>query len=89
MPAAHQNLRRPVVLRHHLLGHVARRVGLLHPGQPEVTNLTDGDSSGSVSADSDVHNDQNVSLSDIWTSGSDPNVRHHIMFQSRAQKTSC
>lgn len=37
--AAHQHLRRPVVLRHHLLGHVARRVGLLHARQAKITNL--------------------------------------------------
>lgn len=37
--AAHQHLRRPVVLRHHLLGHVTRRVGLLNPGQAEVADL--------------------------------------------------
>lgn len=37
--AAHEHLRRPVVLRHHLLGHVTGRVGLLHPRQAEITNL--------------------------------------------------
>lgn len=41
VPAAHQHLRRSVVLRHHLLGHVARRVGLLHPRQAKVTNLAE------------------------------------------------
>lgn len=39
VPAAHQNLRRPVVLGHHLLGHVTRRVGLFHAGQAEVADL--------------------------------------------------
>jgi len=39
VPAAHQNLRRPVVLGHHLLGHVTRRVGLLHTRQAKVTDL--------------------------------------------------
>ena len=42
VPAAHQHLRRSVVLSHHFLGHVTRRVGLLHARQPEITNLRGG-----------------------------------------------
>ena len=37
--AAHEDLRRAVVLRHHLLRHVPRLVSLLHTRQPTVTDL--------------------------------------------------
>lgn len=40
VPAAHQHLRRPVVLGHHLLGHVPRLIGLLHARQPEIADLS-------------------------------------------------
>lgn len=39
VPAPHQDLWRSVVLRHHLLGHVTRRIRLLHSRQAKVTNL--------------------------------------------------
>lgn len=39
MLASHQDLWSAVILRHHLLGHVTRRVRLLHSCQTEVTNL--------------------------------------------------
>lgn len=39
VPAPHQDLWRSVVLRHHLLGHVTRRIWLLHSCQAKVTNL--------------------------------------------------
>jgi len=39
MFGAHQDLGRPVVLRHHLLSHVFATVLFLDPGEAEVTNL--------------------------------------------------
>lgn len=36
---AHQQLRGPIVLGDHLLGHVAIAIRLLHPGETEITNL--------------------------------------------------
>ncbi len=41
MLASHQNLRSTVILRHHLLGHVTRRIRLLHSRQAKVTNLNE------------------------------------------------
>lgn len=37
--APHEDLWRPVVLRHHFLGHVPRLVRLLHPSEAEVADL--------------------------------------------------
>lgn len=42
VPRPHQDLGGPVILRHHLLGHVLARVGLLHAGQAEITDLEGG-----------------------------------------------
>lgn len=39
MTAAHQDLGRSVVLRHHFLSHVTRLVRLLHTSQAKVTDL--------------------------------------------------
>lgn len=41
VPAPHQDLWRSIVLRHHLLGHVTRRIWLLHSCQAKVTNLNE------------------------------------------------
>lgn len=39
MAAPHEDLRSPVVLRHHFLSHVSGLVRLLHPGQAKITDL--------------------------------------------------
>lgn len=39
--APHEDLRGPVILRHHFLSHVPSLVRLLHPGQAEIADLED------------------------------------------------